>query len=327
VPDEFERRRNHTISSQAYNPSYYTNNRNAYIDRPEYAWSVYVDQVNDSQLTIAGGTTDANGASTRNVDLGRVFVGGSVPAAQSFTLNKGGLDGTYYEVSTAGSATSSVTGRYNAFAMNTTGTRSINVGLNATTATAGLKSGTVTVDNLDVTNQFGAGHGSLDGNDTFNVGLAVVDHATPSFDGLSELPSLVYNFGSVLQGSLDPNYSFDVFNLEETLGFTADLDFDSFLASGDTAAFLTDFAAAAGSLSLLAGTSGALNVAFDTASLGSYSATYNLSFSDEDLPGALTSGLSLTVTGQVVASVVPEPASWGMLATAACLFGLRRRKR
>ncbi|MEM8496187.1 MAG: endonuclease [Planctomycetota bacterium] len=40
-PDEFERRRNHTIYSQAENPSYYTNNRNAYVDEPEFAYSVF----------------------------------------------------------------------------------------------------------------------------------------------------------------------------------------------------------------------------------------------------------------------------------------------
>lgn len=40
-PDEFERRRNHTIYSQAENPSYYTNNRNPYIDDPEFAYHVF----------------------------------------------------------------------------------------------------------------------------------------------------------------------------------------------------------------------------------------------------------------------------------------------
>ncbi|MEQ8836914.1 MAG: endonuclease, partial [Lacipirellulaceae bacterium] len=45
-PDEFERRRNHAIYSSSLNPSYHTNNRNAYVDRPEYVWSVFVDQSN-----------------------------------------------------------------------------------------------------------------------------------------------------------------------------------------------------------------------------------------------------------------------------------------
>ncbi|MEM8875820.1 MAG: endonuclease [Planctomycetota bacterium] len=40
-PDEFERRRNHTIYSETENPNYHTNNRNAYIDQPEFAYSVF----------------------------------------------------------------------------------------------------------------------------------------------------------------------------------------------------------------------------------------------------------------------------------------------
>jgi endonuclease I len=324
VPDEFERRRNQAVYSSGLNPSYYTNNRNAYIDHPEYVWSVYVDQLNDSQITIAGGTTDANGSSTRNVDLGRVFVGGAVPAAQNFTLNKGGMDGTYYEVTASGAATSSINGRYNAFRTDMTDSQSIAVGLNTSTASAGLKSGSVSIDNLDITSDYGAGHGAQDGNDQFNVSLDVLDHSTPSFNGGSDVASLVYDFGSVAQGSLGSAFSFDIHNLEATLGYTADLDFDSFAGSGNTGAFVTDFGAWAGSLSLVAGTSHALNVALDTSSLGNYSATYSLSFSDEDLPGALTSGLMLTVLGNVVA--VPEPASWLLLASAACTLGLIRRR-
>ncbi|CAN0355614.1 unnamed protein product, partial [Ectocarpus sp. 4 AP-2014] len=53
APDEFELNRNDSIYSQALNPSYYTNNRNAFIDRPEFVWSVFVDQQNDTQLTLS----------------------------------------------------------------------------------------------------------------------------------------------------------------------------------------------------------------------------------------------------------------------------------
>ena len=80
-PDEFERRRNHTIYSQAYNPSYYTNNRNAFVDRPEFVWSIYVDQQNDSSLTISGGTMAGDGTSTLDLDFGPVIVGAPFPQA------------------------------------------------------------------------------------------------------------------------------------------------------------------------------------------------------------------------------------------------------
>jgi endonuclease I len=144
-PDNFERRRNQIIYDQ------YQHNRNPFTDRPEYVWSVFVNQNNDSSLTLQGAAPTANAGTTLDVDLGRALVGASVPAAKSVTLDKGGLNGTYYQVTTAGAATSSVTGRYNAFATGTTGSKSISVGLNTTTATAGLKVGMVIIDNLDIT--------------------------------------------------------------------------------------------------------------------------------------------------------------------------------
>jgi endonuclease I len=303
VPDDFERRRNEMIYGFQYN-------RNAYIDHPEWVWSVYVDQFNDSQITISGGTTDAHGGSTRDVDLGRVFVGGAVPAAQNFTLNKGGLDGTYYEVTAAGDATSSINGRFNAFRTNTTDSRSITVGLGSgtSTATAGHKSGTVTVDNLDVTTGLADqmvpdyGHGADDGNDVFNVGLDVLDHSAASFSGSSQVTSLMYDFGNVTMGSADPTFNFDLFNLESTAGYTAALDFDSLMTTGNTGVLSADLAAAAGTLSLDGGTSQGFTVTFDTATPGSFSATYTLMVSDEDLPGALSNSLTLSVQGFIVSA-------------------------
>jgi len=300
VPDEFERRRNHTIYSSEYNIDFYTNNRNAYIDRPEFVWSVFVDQNNDSQITIDGGSTDGSGGSTLDVDLGRVFVGGAVPAAQNFTLDKGGDDGTYYEVTSAGDATSSISGRYNAFHTNGTDSTSITVGLATSTASAGLKSGTVAIDNLDVTTGFGVGHGDQDSDDMFNVSLEVLDHAAGSFNGATQVTSLMYDFGSVGLGTSDPTFNFDLFNLESTVGYTAALDFDSLGTAGDTGVLTADLAAAAGSLSLDGGTSQGFTVTFDTASAGSFSATYTLMVSDEDLPGELTDSLTLTVMGQII---------------------------
>ena len=69
-PDTFERNRHQII----YNT--YQFNRNPFIDHPEWAWSVFVNQTNDSQIGIGGATVNADGSSARNVDLGRVFTGG-----------------------------------------------------------------------------------------------------------------------------------------------------------------------------------------------------------------------------------------------------------
>ena len=114
VPDDFERRRNQIIYDD------YQENRNPFIDHPEYVWSVFMDQANDSQITISGGSILGQGATTRDINLGTLFVGEAVPAAQSVTLNKQGSDGTYYQVATAGLATTTLTQQRNAFSTGTT---------------------------------------------------------------------------------------------------------------------------------------------------------------------------------------------------------------
>jgi endonuclease I len=301
-PDEFERRRNHTIYSQAYNPLYYTNNRNAFIDRPELVWSVYVNQTNHSQIRIDGGTWNGNGGTTRNVDLGRAFVGGPLPSAQSFTLHKLNNDGTYFEVATTGEATSSLTGRYNAFPMGMTGSKSITVGLATNTATAGLRSGTVTIDNLDVTTGgcAGVGCGANDANDVFNVSLTVLDHATPSFASDSTVTSLTHDFGTVTTASDPVTFDFDVYNLLATPGFTAGLDFDSLFGFGDEWALAVDTMGPVGT-QIEAGESRPLSASFFSFNaVGSFAATWKFNFSDENGLGAQNKTLTLNLLGEVV---------------------------
>ena len=135
-----------------------------------------------------------------NVNLGRVYVGGAPPASQTFNVSKLGTDGTYFDVSTSGDATSSLNGRYNAFHTGTTDSRMIEIGLNPSTATAGLKTGLVTIDNLDVTNEGGIGHGANDGDDIFNVSLDVVDHPVASFSLNLPVNSASIDFGTVAIG-------------------------------------------------------------------------------------------------------------------------------
>jgi len=106
----YERKRNQIIYAN------YQHNRNPFIDHPEWVWSVFKDQTNHSQVSIAGSTVSSDGSSTKNVDLGRVFVGGAVPAAQANTLNKTGDDGTYYSVTTAASPPAQSPAVSNAFA-------------------------------------------------------------------------------------------------------------------------------------------------------------------------------------------------------------------
>jgi len=306
-PDAFERRRNQAIYSQTMNPTYYAANRNAYIDHPEYVWSIYMNQANDSRLTIASPTTVSpdGSATTKTVDLGRVLVGGSVPAAQSFTLSKSGYNGTYFEISTGLNGYTPTVGRFNAFPITTnpTDSRSITVGLNpsTSTATAGVRTGTVTIDNLDITSGGCAsvGCGANDGNDTFNVSLNVLDHMTPSFTSPSLLTTRTLDFGNVALGSSSPTLNFDVFDLNGVVGSTANMDFDSVTPSGSTSAFTTNLGASVGLLQIAAGSSQSFSASMNATSVGSFLATYTLNFSDENLAGAQNKSLTLTLTGIV----------------------------
>jgi len=178
--DQSERRRNHLVYSSQDNPSYYQGNRNPFIDHPEFVWPIWGDGDEDSKLYF-GSTPPADGASTTAVDFGNVARGDPVPAPQSVTLNKTGNDPTYYEITVAGNAVCALAGRGNAF-VGGAGSASIPVGLpEGCTTTPGLKTGTITIDNLALLNQ-GPGTGALDGNDVIAVSINVVGCHVPYAD-------------------------------------------------------------------------------------------------------------------------------------------------
>lgn len=298
-PDStYERKRNQIIYDN------YQHNRNPFIDHPEFVWTIFAKDglgvaiPNDSQITISAPTTvnTTTGSSTKIVNLSNVIVGGVVPSAQTVTLNKAGINGTYYSVSTSGLATSSVIGQFNAFRTNQTDSKSISVGLNTNTINAGLRTGTVTVDNLDITagTNGGVGHAANDANDVITVNLNVLDHALPSFTSPSQAPSRTIDFGNVALGSGVTPVGFDVFNLNAPSGFTAALDLDSVASSGNTAAFTTNLAPFS---NLAAGASQAFTTSFNVSAVGTFMATYTLTLSDENLSGATNKTLTLTLKG------------------------------
>lgn len=301
TPDEFEQRRNHAIYSPALNPFFYTNNRNAFVDHPEYVWSIYQDQQNDTTLGLAGTTVASNGSSTLDVDLGRVYVGGSTPSNQNVTLNKAGNDGTYYEVTANGNATSSVEGRYNAFAMGGSGSKTINVGLTTSTATAGLKTGSVVIDNLDVTTSGGTGNGANDGDDTIDLSFAVLSHPDASFSESSLLTTTTLDFGTVSEGSGTLNLPFSIANYDGAGAptFASNIDLDSILGSDDTSILSTNLASFD---DLVQGDTNGFMAMFDTSVAGNFTATYQLTLSGEDLPGEQTEFLTLSIMGIVEAA-------------------------
>jgi endonuclease I len=307
VPDPFERRRNHAVFSSELNPTYYTNNRNAFVDHPEFVWSVFVDQQNDSRLWV-GNLPGAAGQSHLEIDLGSVLVGAAVPAAQQVTVSKAGFDGTYYAVSTTGEVAVSPTGPFHAFPINSTGTdqTQLTVGLSTSTATAGARSGRVTIDNLDVTTAGGSGRGANDADDWIDVTLRVLDHAQPSFVAETSTHTLHYDFGTWTTGSSPPRFEFDLFNRSATASFTADLLLPSIEVSGDAGTLTSDLAPLVAGAAIPAGGSKRFWAQLDTSQPGSFSATYTLATSDEDLPGAIDTGpLTLMLSAMVEQAVAP----------------------
>ncbi len=287
APDAFELGRNQKVYG-------FQNNRNPFIDRPEYVWSVFVGQQNNAQLALAGGSTQADGSSSVSLDFGEVIVGAALPAAQAVTLDKTGSAGTYYSVATnSAGVTACLCGRHNAFAMNTHGWGSITVGVAGSTATPGTLGGTVTVDNLDVTTGLGSGFGALDGDDTIDVSLAVLDHANASFVSSGDANTLTLDFGQVVFGGVAAALDFSVFNDAAASGlFTAGLDLDGVTGAGDTSVLTTDLGVFQ---ALGAGQGAAFSAMLNTQATGTFSATYTLSTSDENLAGA-TAGDALTLT-------------------------------
>ena len=292
VPDGFELRRNQAVYSSTLNPTYYQGNRNAFIDHPEYVWSVFVNQANDSSVTT----------STNSADLGRILIGSSF-GSMPVTISKTGNAGTYYEVRTNGAAASTVSGPYNAFAMDGPGSNVMTVGLSASTATAGLKAGTITVHNLDITTQGGAGKGANDPDDVVTVSGGVLDHAVPSFTDVSTTRTLVLDFGTVSQNSGKQELTFDLFNRLQTAGYTARLNLTSIGFSGDSNAISSTLGTFT---NLDAGSHKTFSVFLDTTQTGTLSGSYLLTCSDEALPGAqIFSPLTITVAGKVEAETVP----------------------
>lgn len=293
-PDDFERRRNQVIYDQ------YQHNRNPFVDRPEYAWSVFANQTNDSLITLLGAAPADSGATTLDVNLGRIIVGAAIPAPQSVTLNKSGLNGTYYQVTVSGAATSSITGRYNAFRTGMTGTNTLSVGLSTSTATAGLKSGAVTIDNLDITTGGGSGRGARDRDDVVTVNLNVLNHANPSFAADNDINSLTYDFGVITQGAPPPTFTFNIFNLGANPALTAGLDLDTIAATGDSSVVDLSLTPFSGASTLPAAEGRSFTASVVTDVLGGFSAAISLAFSDEDLPGAMPLGtMTLTLTGVI----------------------------
>jgi endonuclease I len=272
IPDSFERRRNHAIFSPTLNPLR-TNNRNAYVDHPEFVWSVYVDQMNDSTLYF-GDLEPADGSSMVDVDLGNLLVGDSLSTIDVM-LNKSGDDGTYYRVTPSSGITTSLDGCYQAFAIGTNGAGAMmSISLDPSfTDASGMVFGSVTVDNLDVTTQGGNGNGANDGDDMVSIAMSVFNPGDASFASGMDQNTISVDLGTINAGSGDASMTVDVFNIAPGGSFAAPIDIEVLSSTGDTAALTTSFGVIT---DLSSAGMGQFDVMLDDASEGEFAATYTL---------------------------------------------------
>jgi autotransporter-associated beta strand protein len=129
--------------------------------------------------------------------------------------------------------------------------------------------------------------------------MSVLDHAIGSFYASSTLTTLDINFGTLTQGTGTASQNFSIFNRPGTLGatWTAKLDLDSVSSASVPGVFSTTLSPF---LNLASGSSNSFSVSMLSTTTGSFSGTYLLGLSDENLPGATSQSLSLTVRGSVV---------------------------
>jgi endonuclease I len=296
---DVERQRNHRIYSGCgyANPASCQHNRNPFIDRPEFVWAVFGSSPNDSTLYF-GDVIPSDGASPVSLELPTIIFGASPWSNAALVLKKAGTTPTTYEITLSGEAASNSAGPRRAF-VGGAQTLNITAGLTAP-AGVGLHSGTLTVNNTDLTSA-AAAQGNADGDDIVSVTGTVLDHADPSFDGATDQQTLVLDFGSIQQGSGPQNLSFAIYNRETTAGFTSRLDVLSVNGSGDVATLTTNAAPVA---NLSAPSSSSFNATLDTSNDGVFSATYTLTTHDENLLGGIAlPDLVLTLTASVTASV------------------------
>ena len=262
--DNFERQRNQTIQS-------YQGDRNPFIDHPEYVWAIFGNTTNSSQISVA--TPSSNGSSSSNVTLPRIMVGGTL-GSSNVTVTKTGTTPTTFDITGTGNATTLLGGATTLAAG--TGqpfdygnvTKTMSVSLNASTSTAGLKSGSITIHNTDLTTA-GAGMGSADGDDTVSISAAVLAKrvVTPS--------QTAFPFGTVITGAtVSSNFTLSTTGDDNSatrvnVAGTASADTNGISISGTTALFnsatSTSSRTIGGTLTSIGDKSGNLSLAVTTA--------------------------------------------------------------
>jgi hypothetical protein len=152
---------------------------------------------------------------------------------------------------------------------------------------------------------------------SLNADLTVLDHSNGIFNNVTGAATgslsnsnhtLDLNFGTVALnaggGFIDS--FFDIFADVTTASFTARLDLDSISAgTGSVSQLFRQAGATTASNIVASNTLSGYTYRFDTTAIGTYSAQYIFTLSDENLSGATSQTITLNLQGTVAA--VPEP--------------------
>lgn len=248
-----------------------------------------------SYLQTFNGAVQADGA-TNSVNFGSAIVGASL-SNSAFSIRNTSPHTAADPSSIQLSATSSATVSPASAAGELAPGANLPLALGINTATAGAKTGVVTVRNLDPL--------STDANETFNVSATIVDHSRASFANGVVQTSKTVNLGVLPQGSsLTVNNAYFVQNLNAASGFTAAQDLTSFTSAGNTAKINSNVAAytnqAAGSAN-----NHNFNVTVDRSATGTFSSSYSMNFADTAMPGATAqaAALNLNLQAQVISPI------------------------
>lgn len=301
-PTMRERRRNHLVFSFDDNPFYAQGNRNPFVDHPEFAWALWGEQPNDSQIVLSGATVLGDGTSELTLDVGRFILSPAFEDAvgQTITIEKSGSTPTSYLVEATGDAISANHGVPGTFARGDQDT-SIDVALWA--PTPGPIGGQIIVDNTDLTST-GPGFGSADGDDTVTVVGIGVNHAVASFSTSAGQTSRSVDLGA-LERSLDSTDSLvPIFNAGGLPDVTADLVISSVEATGDSQIISLP---ALGGTSIEGGQFVLIEIVGDRSGpVGVYEVVYTFETDDEPIPGGgPAETLTLSVTMELVPSSCP----------------------